>query len=100
MRVYICGNCGNPLYFENSLCLSCKHPVGFDAESLSMVTLDEKKPGEFVAFKTATGRQALSISARMRRARRLQLADIPCDSILFLPGLHPERYDTQPLEPG
>ncbi len=51
MKVYICGNCGNPLYFENSLCLSCKHPVGFDAETLSMITLDEKKPGELVAFK-------------------------------------------------
>jgi hypothetical protein len=55
MKVYVCGNCKNPLYFENSLCLSCKHPVGFDAETLSMITLDEKKPGEFVAMK---GQQA------------------------------------------
>jgi hypothetical protein len=41
MKVYICGHCGNPLYFENRFCLSCKHPVGFDAGALSMITLQE-----------------------------------------------------------
>ncbi len=55
MKLYICSNCGNPLYFENSLCLSCKHPVGFDATRLSMVTLDEKEPGVFAAM--TDGRQ-------------------------------------------
>jgi hypothetical protein len=43
MKVYTCNNCQNPLYFENSRCLSCGHPVGFDAVNLTMVTLMEKQ---------------------------------------------------------
>jgi hypothetical protein len=39
MKVYTCNNCQNPLYFENSRCLKCSHPVGFDAVNLTMVTL-------------------------------------------------------------
>lgn len=39
MRVYSCGNCGNPLYFENSECLNCHHQVGFDPVTLTMVNL-------------------------------------------------------------
>jgi hypothetical protein len=43
MKVYICGNCQQPLYFENSVCLSCQHPVGFDAAKLSMITLEKEE---------------------------------------------------------
>ena len=43
MKVYTCNNCGNPLYFENSECLNCHHPVGFDAATLTMVTLEGNK---------------------------------------------------------
>ena len=39
MKVYSCSNCNNLIYFENSFCLKCKFPLGFDANSLSMVTL-------------------------------------------------------------
>ena len=42
MRVYTCSNCHNPLYFENSVCLNCRHPVGFDAVELTMMTLEPK----------------------------------------------------------
>ena len=38
MKLYICSNCQNPLYFENSLCLQCKREVGFDAHKLVMIT--------------------------------------------------------------
>jgi hypothetical protein len=47
MKLYVCGHCGNRLYFENSICLSCKHTVGFDALKLSMITLEERAAGEF-----------------------------------------------------
>jgi len=30
MRDFACPNCGQRLAFENSLCLSCRHPIGFD----------------------------------------------------------------------
>lgn len=40
MKLYTCSNCQNTLYFENSECLRCKHPVGFDPRHLCMVTLN------------------------------------------------------------
>ncbi len=40
MRVYSCGHCGNPLYFENSECLNCHHQVGFDPATLTMMNLE------------------------------------------------------------
>ena len=39
MKLYSCAKCQNLLYFENSVCLNCNSPVGFDAVKLSMVTL-------------------------------------------------------------
>jgi len=44
MKLFTCTNCNNPLYFENNTCLSCNHSVGFDADRLTLVTLD--KAGE------------------------------------------------------
>jgi hypothetical protein len=48
MKVYACSHCKNPLYFENDTCLACKHAVGFDAATLSMITLEDGKPGELM----------------------------------------------------
>ncbi len=39
MKIYTCGNCHNLLYFENNICLSCGHNVGFDPMTLSLLTL-------------------------------------------------------------
>lgn len=39
MKNYKCTNCGEKIYFENSVCLTCNHAVGFDAASLSMPAL-------------------------------------------------------------
>ena len=47
MKLYICSHCGNRLYFENSVCLSCKHAVGFEAAKLSMITLEERGAGQW-----------------------------------------------------
>ena len=44
MKTYVCRNCQQALYFENSICLSCQHPVGFDAAQLSMITLVKENP--------------------------------------------------------
>ena len=30
MRDFACPNCGQRLAFENSLCLGCTNPIGFD----------------------------------------------------------------------
>ena len=47
MKVYTCNNCQNPLYFENSQCLKCSHPVGFDPVTMSMITLTAGKENVF-----------------------------------------------------
>ena len=39
MKLYSCAKCQNLLYFENTVCLNCGSPVGFDAARLSMKTL-------------------------------------------------------------
>ena len=39
MKLYACSHCKQPLYFENNACLHCGHTVGFEAGSLSMITL-------------------------------------------------------------
>jgi len=39
MKLFKCTNCGQLLYFENSLCECCKHALGFIADDLNLVTL-------------------------------------------------------------
>jgi hypothetical protein len=47
MTLYSCGNCKNLLFFENTVCLNCQHPVGFDPGSLSMISLVAGNEKEF-----------------------------------------------------
>ncbi|WP_018343690.1 zinc-binding metallopeptidase family protein [Cytophaga aurantiaca] len=47
MKLFICKNCNNTLYFENSVCLSCQNPIGFDSTQLSMLTLQKNKSDAF-----------------------------------------------------
>ncbi len=58
MKLYTCSHCHNLLYFENNICLSCNHAVGFDAATLSLVTLEKKDDGLFfnIARKNAVYR--------------------------------------------
>jgi hypothetical protein len=49
MRDLICPNCGQHLAFENSVCLSCKSPVGFSLNDMAMLVIEDGpkagKPG-------------------------------------------------------
>ncbi|MEP6746324.1 MAG: putative zinc-binding peptidase [Bacteroidota bacterium] len=47
MKLYTCAKCQNLLYFENTVCLNCGSPVGFDAGTLSMITLVPINQKEF-----------------------------------------------------
>jgi hypothetical protein len=40
MKRFSCA-CGRPVFFENSYCLGCDRPLGFDAESLDLLSLDD-----------------------------------------------------------
>ena len=39
MKLYTCSNCKSQIYFENNVCLNCGYTLGFDADTLSQVTL-------------------------------------------------------------
>ena len=40
MRAFTCGHCGQLLFFENSLCLRCRTPQGFDTRVMGLVALE------------------------------------------------------------
>jgi hypothetical protein len=45
MKLYACSNCDSPLYFENNICLTCNHTVGFDPHSIKLLTLNLQNDG-------------------------------------------------------
>ena len=47
MKLYSCSNCNNLIYFENSICLNCNFSLGFNASTLSMITLKTENNGQF-----------------------------------------------------
>ncbi len=44
MKLFLCGNCDNLVYFENSLCENCGKTLAFDAVPNMMVALDAPDP--------------------------------------------------------
>ena len=46
MKAYRCRVCDNPLYFENSLCVSCGTSLGYSRAERAIVPVDEK--GQYV----------------------------------------------------
>ncbi len=40
MKLFECGSCGQPLYFENDRCESCGHRLGYLCETMELVPLD------------------------------------------------------------
>lgn len=40
MKIFECGNCSHPLYFENDSCEKCGHLAGYHDESLKMLTFE------------------------------------------------------------
>ena len=42
MKAFDCRVCGNPLYFENSVCVACSTPLGFSRAERALVPVDRK----------------------------------------------------------
>jgi len=53
MRVFSCGNCRQPVYFENVVCENCGMALGFDPLAMTMRTLQPDPSG-----KLSTGRSS------------------------------------------
>ena len=43
MKIFECGNCFHPLYFENDSCEKCGHLTGYSSASATMLTFDPSK---------------------------------------------------------
>ncbi|MFT4214760.1 MAG: putative zinc-binding metallopeptidase [Microbacterium sp.] len=41
MKAYTCRVCGNPLYFENSVCVACGSPLGYASAERAIVPVDD-----------------------------------------------------------
>ena len=55
MKLYTCSKCNNPLYFENTTCLNCGHTLGFDPDTLELITLQaHDKRGTYSDIKNQT----------------------------------------------
>ncbi|MBE7175072.1 MAG: putative zinc-binding peptidase [Mucilaginibacter polytrichastri] len=59
MKVFTCDHCGQLLFFDNDRCERCGHSLGFDPETLSLLTLvpsgdgkyhEEKNPGKHYRY--------------------------------------------------
>lgn len=46
MRQFTCGKCANRVFFENSTCLECSSPLGFDAGAAVIATLAPVSNGQ------------------------------------------------------
>lgn len=45
MKTFTCAKCSNLVHFENVLCLACQSPLGFDPETMALVTLAPASDG-------------------------------------------------------
>jgi hypothetical protein len=54
MKLYTCGKCNNLVYFENNVCLSCGHTLGFDATNLELITLTHEQDGIYADLSLST----------------------------------------------
>jgi hypothetical protein len=51
MKLYTCSHCHSLIYFENNICLHCGYSLGFDAISLSLVTLVPEGKNQYANIK-------------------------------------------------
>jgi len=56
MKRFVCA-CGSPVFFENSYCLACDRPLGFDPESLEMIPLESHGEGRYRDARASTTRE-------------------------------------------
>lgn len=48
MRLFVCDHCGNPVHFDNTVCLACGHRLGYRPEAFTMTALPPAAPGATV----------------------------------------------------
>jgi hypothetical protein len=54
MKLYTCSNCHSLIYFENNVCLHCGYSLGFDSNTLTLITLVSEKNNLFSKIQNKT----------------------------------------------
>ena len=47
MKLFKCGHCGQPVYFENYFCVHCNASLGFDSQRMDMLSLQQEADGSY-----------------------------------------------------
>jgi hypothetical protein len=64
MKLFKCQHCGQLLYFENTYCERCGHPLGFWPETVELLTLEKVGENTFVDFLQKGERYRFCANAR------------------------------------
>jgi len=54
MKLFKCSHCGQLVYFENTYCERCAYPLGFDCDSLDMITVVETSLNSYTVIGSET----------------------------------------------
>ncbi|MDB6131242.1 MAG: hypothetical protein JWM04_2349 [Verrucomicrobiales bacterium] len=55
MKAFECDHCGNLVFFDNTKCLKCGHPLGFQPDALDLTALNAKSDATGQLFSGITG---------------------------------------------
>lgn len=93
MKNFNCTKCGNKVYFENVLCLTCGSELGFDATPLAMKALVPEEEAGLYAATGGTERVRYCANSKYAACNWLTAADEPnglcraCDLNRTIPNL-------------
>ncbi|MGI4750860.1 MAG: zinc-binding metallopeptidase family protein [Janthinobacterium lividum] len=54
MEIFKCKHCGNILYFENTSCVKCGYPLGFETEQLQLFPVVDWQNGTYTLYNKPT----------------------------------------------
>ena len=80
MRLFKCQSCANPIYFENTSCVSCGHTLGYVPDAGNMSALEAAGPGRFTAVGAPGQTYKFCSNATLDACNWLLPADAPADS--------------------
>ncbi len=66
MKNFSCTSCGHKIYFENALCLTCSHALGFDAGELSLIAMAADAGDSALYHRVGTGQSKIGLEGQVR----------------------------------
>src|SRR5689334_13351849 len=57
MKLFKCGHCGQPVYFENYFCVQCNSLLGFDPLQMEMISLQRPEDTSLLLYSEGSGKK-------------------------------------------